>query len=81
MEQIIRDGSVTRGWIGVGGRDITRELAETLQIKASRGALITQVVRGGPADQAGVKPGDVLRRSKRQPGGRLGRRAQLWSPR
>jgi serine protease DegQ len=60
MEQIIRDGSVTRGWIGVGGRDITRELAETLQIKASRGALITQVVRGGPADQAGVKPGDVL---------------------
>jgi serine protease DegQ len=60
MEQIVRDGSVTRGWIGVGGRDITRELAETLQIKASRGALITQVVRGGPADQAGVKPGDVL---------------------
>ena len=60
MEQIIRDGSVTRGWIGVGGRDITRELAETLQITASRGALITQVVRGGPADQAGVKPGDVL---------------------
>ncbi len=60
MEQIVRDGSVTRGWIGVGGRDITRELAETLQIKASRGALITQVVRGGPADQAGVRPGDVL---------------------
>jgi serine protease DegQ len=60
MEQIVRDGSVTRGWIGVGGRDITRELAETLQITAGRGALITQVVRGGPADQAGVKPGDVL---------------------
>jgi serine protease DegQ len=60
MEQIVRDGSVTRGWIGVGGRDITRELAETLQIKALRGALITQVVGGGPADQAGVKPGDVL---------------------
>ena len=60
MEQIIRDGSVTRGWIGVGGRDITREMADTLQIKASRGALITQVVRGGPADQAGVKPGDLL---------------------
>ncbi|HZM47943.1 MAG TPA: trypsin-like peptidase domain-containing protein [Burkholderiales bacterium] len=60
MEQIIRDGAVTRGWIGVGGRDITRELAETLQIKANRGALITQVVRDGPADQAGVKPGDVL---------------------
>jgi serine protease DegQ len=60
MEQIVRDGSVTRGWIGVGGRDITRELAETLQITPVRGALITQVVRGGPADQAGVKPGDVL---------------------
>ena len=59
-QQIVRDGSVTRGWIGVGGRDITRELAETLQITPVRGALITQVVRGGPADQAGVKPGDVL---------------------
>ena len=39
---------------------MTRELAETLQIKVPRGALITQVVRDGPADQAGVKPGDVL---------------------
>jgi serine protease DegQ len=60
MEQIIRDGSVTRGWIGVGGQDITGELADSLQLTARRGALITQVVRDGPADQAGVKPGDVL---------------------
>ncbi|MCC7486802.1 MAG: trypsin-like peptidase domain-containing protein [Burkholderiales bacterium] len=60
MEQIIRDGSVTRGWIGVGGRDLTKELSETLQVAVRSGALITHVVRGGPAEAAGVKPGDVL---------------------
>jgi serine protease DegQ len=60
MEQIIRDGSVTRGWIGVGGRDVTKELAESFQLAATRGALITQVVNGSPAEKAGVKPGDVI---------------------
>jgi len=60
MEQIIRDGTVTRGWIGVGVQDLTREIAESFNLAAARGILITQVVRGGPADKAGVRPGDVL---------------------
>jgi len=60
MEQIIEKGTVTRGWIGVGVQDITTELAESLKLPAAGGVLITQVERGGPADKAGVKLGDVL---------------------
>ncbi|HEX5767989.1 MAG TPA: Do family serine endopeptidase [Burkholderiales bacterium] len=59
LEQIIRTGSVTRGWIGVELRDITPLDAASLQLGAQRGALIAVVLRGGPADKAGVRPGDV----------------------
>ncbi len=60
MEQIIQKGSVTRGWIGVGVQDVTREIAESFKLAATGGVLITQVERGGPADKGGVKLGDVL---------------------
>lgn len=60
MEQIIQRGSVTRGWIGVGVQDLTRELAESFKLSVTAGVLITHVERGGPADRAGAKPGDVL---------------------
>ncbi len=60
MEQIIQDGAVTRGWIGVEVQDITPELAESFKLPSSSGALIAGVLRGGPADKAGVKPGDIL---------------------
>ena len=60
MEQIIRDGYVTRGWIGVGVQDVTKELADSFKLATAKGVLITQVVRGGPADKAGVKLGDIL---------------------
>ncbi len=60
MEQIIRQGGVTRGWIGIEAQDITPELAESFKLKESRGALVAGVMRGAPADNAGVKPGDIL---------------------
>jgi serine protease DegQ len=60
LEQIIKTGSVTRGWIGVEVQEITPELAESFKLPNSQGALIAGVVRGGPADKAGIKPGDVL---------------------
>lgn len=60
MEQIIRTGMVQRGWIGVGVQDMTNEIAESFKMPAVRGALITEVFRGTPADRGGMKVGDVL---------------------
>ena len=60
MEQIILSGSVTRGWIGVAVQEITPELAESFKLGKIQGVLISEVVRGGPADQAKVKAGDIL---------------------
>jgi serine protease DegQ len=60
MEQIIQSGSVTRGWIGVAVQDLTPELAESFKLGDVQGVLISEVVRGGPANKAGVKPGDIL---------------------
>ena len=60
MEQIIRQGSVTRGWIGIEAQDITPELAESFKLKQAHGSLIAGVLRGSPAERAGLKPGDIL---------------------
>ena len=60
MEQIIAEGSVTRGYIGISPQDITPELAESLKLTIARGALVAEVVRSSPADKAGVKAGDVI---------------------
>ena len=60
MEQIIQNGSVTRGWIGVEVQAITGELAESFGLPSSDGTLISGVMRGSPADRAGIQPGDVL---------------------
>ena len=60
MEQIIQNGTVTRGWIGVEAQDITPELAESFGLPGTDGALISGVVRNSPADAAGIRPGDVL---------------------
>ncbi len=60
MEQIIRTGSVTRGWIGVEAQEITPELAESFGLPDTEGSLIAGVMRGSPADTAGIRPGDVL---------------------
>ncbi len=60
LEQIIRSGTVTRGWIGVELGPVTPALAESFNLGTTEGAIINGVLSGGPADKAGVKPGDVL---------------------
>jgi serine protease DegQ len=59
MEAIITDGQVVRGYLGISPEDITEEMAESFNIKQTKGSIVAAVVRGGPADQAGVKPGDI----------------------
>lgn len=60
MDQIVATGSVTRGWIGVEAQDLTADLAESFRLSSARGTLVSGVLRGSPADRAGVKSGDVL---------------------
>jgi serine protease DegQ len=60
MESLIREGQVTRGWIGVEPRDLTPEIAQTFNLPVKDGVLITGVLHNGPAAQGGVKPGDVV---------------------
>jgi serine protease DegQ len=60
LEQIIKHGQVVRGWIGIESQDITPELADSFGLGRSSGAMIAGVVRGGPADKAGMRPGDIL---------------------
>jgi serine protease DegQ len=60
LEAIVRDGQVTRGWIGVEPQDLTAELAESFGLKEGSGVIITGVLQNGPAATAGIKPGDVI---------------------
>ena len=60
MEGIVKDGQVTRGWVGVEPNDLSPELAETFGVKAKAGVIITGVLQNGPAAQAGIRPGDVI---------------------
>ena len=60
LDSIVRDGQVSRGWIGVEPNDLSSELAETFGVKAASGVIITGVLQNGPAAQAGIRPGDVI---------------------
>jgi len=60
LEDIVKAGKVTRGWIGVEPNDLSPELAETFGVKADAGVIITGVLQNGPAAKAGVRPGDVI---------------------
>ncbi|KAG8150211.1 Do family serine endopeptidase [Burkholderia stabilis] len=60
LESIITSGSVTRGWIGVEPQDVTPEIAESFGLQQKSGAIVAGVLQGGPADKAGIKPGDIL---------------------
>ena len=60
MDALLRDGQVTRGWIGVEPRDLTPELAASLRLPVQQGVLITGVLQDGPASRSGMRPGDVV---------------------
>ncbi len=60
MQSLIQDGHVVRGWIGVEPRDLTPEIAQTLNLPIKQGVLITGVLHSGPASAAGLRPGDVV---------------------
>jgi len=60
LDGLVKDGQVTRGWIGVEPNDLSPELAETFDVKAKEGVIITGVLQNGPAAKAGIRPGDVI---------------------
>ena len=60
LEGLVRNGQVTRGWIGVEPVELNSDLAETFGIQQTEGVIITGVLQNGPAFKAGLKPGDVL---------------------
>jgi serine protease Do len=60
IEQIRQYGHPRRGWIGVRIQSVSAELAEGLHLPSAKGALIASVTPGGPAEQAGIKQGDVV---------------------
>jgi serine protease DegQ len=60
MDSIIQNGQVIRGWIGIEPQDITPDLAENFGLPQKSGVIIAGVVRNGPADLAGARPGDIL---------------------
>jgi serine protease DegQ len=60
LEQIIKDGEVTRGWLGIEPQPITREIAQALALDPAEGVLIRALQRNGPAERAGVLARDVV---------------------
>jgi Do/DeqQ family serine protease len=60
MDSLVREGRVTRGWIGVEPRDLTPEFAENFKLPITQGVLITGVLQDGPASKGGMRPGDVV---------------------
>ncbi len=60
LEQLKAKGEVTRGWLGVAIQDLSKELAEYYGFKNGEGVLVTEVFSGDPADQAGIKPRDII---------------------
>jgi serine protease Do len=57
---LIAQGKVERGWLGVSIQDLTPALAKSFDLSNTKGALIAQVLKGGPADKAGLERGDVV---------------------
>lgn len=62
MNDLVKTGKVTRGYLGVGPGDLNQDLAKQFNVPDTSGALVENVSPGGPAEKAGIKPGDVIRK-------------------
>jgi serine protease Do len=60
VAQLKESGEVTRGWLGVTIQNVDRNLADSFGLDRPRGALVSQLAPGGPAEEAGIEPGDVI---------------------
>jgi len=60
MQDLIAEGKVSRGWLGVGIQDVTAELAQAFGVKNTKGSLITKVMPSSPAETAGLIKGDIV---------------------
>ncbi len=60
LEDIIQHGRPLRGWLGVEAQGITAETQRSLNLKTTKGVVVTGVIRNGPAHKAGLKPGDII---------------------
>src|SRR6185369_5031931 len=67
MDQLLKTGKVRRGMLGVTIQPINADLASSLSLPAARGAIVTSVAPGGPAEKAGIKRGDVILAINKQP--------------
>jgi len=61
MNDLLKDGKVSRGWLGVSIQDINPSLAKALNLNPAKGALINEVFENSPAEKGGIKAGDVVR--------------------
>lgn len=60
MDQIMKQGKIVRGWLGVTIQDMTPELSQKFGLKDSKGALVSDVTKGSPAEKAGIMRGDII---------------------
>ena len=60
MQQLVKHGEINRGRLGVVVQDLTPELASAFKLKQTKGAVIAQIIKGAPADKAGLKVGDIV---------------------
>jgi Do/DeqQ family serine protease len=59
-DALIKTGKVVRGWLGVNVQELTAPLAKSMSLKVTKGALVADVTKGGPAEKAGIQRGDVI---------------------
>jgi len=60
MDQLMKQGRIVRGWLGVSIQDVTPELSQKFGLKDARGALVSDVTKGSPAEKAGIARGDII---------------------